>query len=182
MIAQQVAKKYSTALFLSAGKRGLLDEAYTQFTDLRTALTSDPSLLKFLSSPKIEEELKLDLLRRVFSERMQRLFLEFLVVLVQKRRAMYLVDVIDAFDLMVKRHKGIVRATATTAVPLSGDEEKQLVARLESKTGRKIVLEKKVEAGLIGGMIVLMDDEIIDGSVRHGLVKLEEQLNHIKVH
>jgi len=182
MIAQQVAKKYSTALFLSAGKRGLLDEAYTQFTDLQSALKSDPSLLKFLSSPKIEEELKLDLLRRVFSERMQRLFLEFLVVLVRKRRAMYLVDVIDAFDLMVKRHKGIVRATATTAVPLSGDEEKQLVARLESKTGKKIELVRKIDPHLIGGMVVQVGDEMIDGSVRHGLVMLEERLSHIKVH
>ncbi|MCX6834270.1 MAG: ATP synthase F1 subunit delta, partial [candidate division Zixibacteria bacterium] len=106
MIAQQVAKKYSTALFLSAGRRGLLDEAYTQFTDLKTVLRTDTALLKFLSSPKIAEEQKLDLLRRVFGERMQRLFLEFLIVLVRKRRAMYLVHVIDAFDLMVERHKG----------------------------------------------------------------------------
>ncbi|MCX6834864.1 MAG: ATP synthase F1 subunit delta [candidate division Zixibacteria bacterium] len=182
MIAQQVAKKYSTALFLSAGRRGLLDEAYTQFTDLKTVLRTDPALVKFLSSPKIEEEQKLDLLHRVFGERMQRLFLEFLIVLVRKRRAMYLVHVIDAFDLMVERHKGIVRATATTAVPLSGDEEKRLIERLSAKSGKKIELERKIDPRLIGGMVVRVGDEMIDGSVRYGLVKLEERLNHIKVH
>ena len=182
MIAQQVAKKYSTALFLSAGRRGLLDEAYGQFTDLKTVLRTDTALLKFLSSPKIAEEHKLDLLRRVFGERMQRLFLEFLIVLVRKRRAMYLVHVIDAFDLMVERHKGIVRATATTAVPLSGDEEERLVSRLSTKIGKKIELERKIDSRLIGGMVVLVGDEIIDGSVKYDLVKLEEQLNRIKVH
>jgi F-type H+-transporting ATPase subunit delta len=182
MIAQQVAKKYSTALFLSAGRRGLLDEAYYQFTDLKTVLRTNTALLKFLSSPKIAEEHKLDLLRRVFGERMQQLFLEFLFVLVRKRRAMYLVDVIEAFDRMVETHKGIVRATATTAVPLSGDEAERLVGRLSTKTGKKIELERKIDPRLIGGMVVLVGDEIIDGSVRYGLVKLEEQLNHIKVH
>ena len=182
MIAQQVAKKYSTALFLSAGRRGLLDEAYTQFTELKTALKTDPALLKFLSSPRIAEEEKINLLHRVFGERMQTLFLEFLTVLVRKRRAMYLVHVIDAFDLMVERHKGIVRATATTAVPLSGDEEKRLVDQLSAKTGKKIELERRIDPRLIGGMVVLVGDEIIDGSVKYGLVKLEERLNHIKVH
>jgi F-type H+-transporting ATPase subunit delta len=182
MIAQQVAKKYSTALFLSAGRRGLLDEAYTLFTDFKTVLKTDPALVKFLSSPKIEEEQKIDLLHRVFGERMQTLFLEFLKVLVRKRRAMYLFDVIDAFDLMVERHKGIVRATATTAVPLSGDEETRLIERLSTKSGKKIELERRIDPRLIGGMVVRVGDEMIDGSVRYGLVKLEERLNHIKVH
>jgi len=139
---------------LSAGRRGLLDEAYTQFTDLKTVLRTDPALVKFLSSPRIGEEQKLDLLRRVFGERMQRLFLEFLTVLVRKRRAMYLVDVIDAFDLLVEKHKGIARATATTAVPMSGDEEKRLVQQLSVKTGKKIELERKIDPRLIGGMVV----------------------------
>ena len=45
-----------------------------------------------------------------------------------------------------------------------------------------IELEKKVDPGIIGGMIVVMADEIIDGSVRYGLDQLEESLQKIKVH
>jgi len=182
MIAQQVAKKYSTALFLSAGRRGLVDEAYEQFSDLKAAVQRDVSLLKFLSSPKIEEDQKLKLLRTVFGGRMEQLFLEFLFVLVRKRRVMYLIEVIDAFNHLVELHKGILRAMVTTAVPLAAGEESRLVAALTTKTGKKIELEKKINPGIIGGAVVVVGDEIVDGSVRYGLDQLEEQLNKIKVH
>jgi F0F1-type ATP synthase delta subunit len=79
MIAQQVAKKYSTALFLSVGHRGLIDEAYARFGELKTTLKQDAALLRFLSSPRIEEEDKLALLQRVFGPRMNRHLLEFMV-------------------------------------------------------------------------------------------------------
>ena len=182
MIAQQVAKKYSHALFMSTRQRGLVDEAYDQFTGLKTVLEKDKSLLRFLGNPKLEEEQKLDLLRTVFGPRMEQLFIEFLAVLVRKRRAMYLVEVIDEFNRLVEFEKGITRVTVTTAVPLQVNEEKSLLDKLAARTGGKIELEKKVDPRIIGGMIVLMHDDIIDGSVRYGLDRLEEQLQKIKVH
>ena len=182
MIAQEVARKYSTALFMSTRQRGLVNEAYEQFSDLKIAMEKDASLLRFLGSPKVEEDQKLQLLRSVFGVRMEQLFVEFLAVLVRKRRAMYLIEVIDEFNRQVEFEKGINRVTVITAVPITPEEETALVATLATKTGRKIELEKKVEAGIIGGMVVIMADEIIDGSVRYGLSRLEEQLQKIKVH
>ncbi|RKX26114.1 MAG: hypothetical protein DRP45_04315 [Candidatus Zixiibacteriota bacterium] len=182
MIVQEVAKKYATALFASTRERGLVDEAYEQFSGLKLALDKDASLLKFLSLPKIEEEQKLELLRTVFGERMERLFVEFLAVLVRKRRAMYLVEVIDEFNRLVEFDKGINRVTVITAIALASEEEANLVSTLAAKTGRKIELEKKVDPGIIGGMIVVTADEIIDGSVRYGLGQIEERLQRIKVH
>jgi len=182
MIAQEVAKKYSRALFMSTRQRGLVDEAYEQFSDLKDTMEKDASLLKFLGSPKVEEDQKLQLLRTVFGERMELLFVEFLTVLVRKRRAMYLIEVIDEFNRLVEFEKGISRVTVITAVPLTPEEETSLVATLAIKTGRKIELERKVDSGLIGGMVVIMADEIIDGSVKYGLSRLEEQLYKVKVH
>ncbi len=182
MIAQEVAKKYSHALFMSTRQRGLVDEAYEQFSDLKTALEMDRSLLKFLGSPKVEEDQKLQLLRSVFGTRMEQLFVEFLAVLVRKRRAMYLIEVIDEFNRQVEVEKGISRVMVTTAVPLTPTEETALIAPLATKTGQNIELEKKVDARIIGGMVVVMAEKIIDGSVKHGLVQLEEQLQRIKVH
>lgn len=182
MIAQQVAKRYSAALFMSTRERGLVDEAYEQFSGLKTAMETDNSLLKFLASPRVEEDQKLQLLRSAFGERMEQLFVEFLAVLVRKRRAGYLIEVIDEFNRRVEFEKGINRVTVMSAVPISPEEEASLVATLANKTGKKIELEKKVDPDIIGGMIVIMADEIIDGSVKYGLSQLESQLQKIKVH
>ena len=182
MIAQEVAKKYSAALFMSTRERGLVDEAYEQFSGLKIAMEKDASLLKFLGSPKVEEDQKLQLLRKIFGERMEQLFVEFLAVLVRKRRAVYLIEIIDEFNRRVEFEKGINRVTVITAVPISSEEESALVATLMTKTGKKIELEKKVDPKIIGGMVVIMADEIIDGSIKHDLTQLEEQLQKIKVH
>lgn len=182
MIAAQVAKKYANALFLSTRERGLVEQAYGQFGDLKALLEKDPSLTLFLSSPKVEEEQKIELVRTVFGGRFEKLFVEFLVVLVEKRRAGYLIDVIDEFNRLVEFERGIARVTVHSAIPLSSEEEKAMVERLAAKTGRKIELEKKVDPAIIGGVIIVMHDEIIDGSIKHGLDQLEEKLQHIKVH
>ena len=182
MIAQEVAKRYSAALFLSTNERGLVDEAYEQFSSLKVAMEKDASLLKFLASPRVVEEQKLQLLQSVFGERMERLFVEFLGVLVRRRRASYLIEVIDEFTRRVEIQKGINRVSVMTAVPISPEEESSLVAALAAKIGKKIELEKKVDRDIIGGMVVIMADEIIDGSVKYGLSQLKETLQKIKVH
>jgi F-type H+-transporting ATPase subunit delta len=182
MIAQEVAKKYAKALFLSTQSRGLIEQAHDQFTGLREALGDDRTLLNFLSSPRVDEEQKVGLLRKVFAGRMEELFVEFLAVLVRKRRANYLPEVIDEFNRLVDFEKGIARVTVITAVPLIANEEKNLIARLRARTSGTIVLEKKVDPSIMGGMIIILHDQIIDGSVRHGINLIEDQLQKIKVH
>jgi len=88
---------------------------------------------------------------------------------------------IDEFIRLVEFHKGIVRATVTTAVSLTPDQENDLIKRLAARTGKQIVLEKKVDQTIMAGMIIIVADEIVDGSVRHELNLLEEQLRKIKV-
>lgn len=182
MIAAEVAKKYAKALFLSTDQRGLVEQAYEQFSGLKQVLEADDSLLAVLGSPRIDDRQKLDLIQAVFGDRLEKLFVEFLSVLVRKRRAGYMVEVIDEFNRLVEFKKGISRVTATTAVPLTEAERERLLKALADKTGKKIELESKVDPSIIGGMIVIMHDEIVDGSVRYGLELLEDQLQKIKVH
>ncbi len=89
---------------------------------------------------------------------------------------------IDEFIRLVEDAKGISRAEVITAVPLTADEQAKITARLEQKTGRKIILVSKVDPATLGGMIVLVEGEIIDGSVRHGLDQIRDQLEKVKVH
>jgi F-type H+-transporting ATPase subunit delta len=181
MLAQEVAQKYAHALFLSAKEKGLIDKAYEQLSDLKNYLESDPTLLDFLKAPQVLDEHKQALVQKVFSSRLERLFVEFLLVLVQKHRIGFLPDVIDEFTRLVEAEKGIGRVTIITAVPLNEAERSELITNLAAKTGLKIELEEKIEPRIIGGSIVILHNEIIDGSVRRGLDLLEEQLEKVKV-
>ena len=67
-------------------------------------------------------------------------------------------------------------ATATTAAPLSQDEVRALVGRLEQMTGGRIELDLQVDPSLLGGLVVRVGDRLIDGSVRGRLERLRNQL------
>ena len=182
MLVWEVAGKYANALFLSANERNRLDSTYEQLNDLGELVRSDKTMLNFLSAPQVLDETKKSLLRKVFTERIDRLLVEFLVVLVDKNRIGYLPEIIDEYARLVEAEQGVGRVTVVTAVPLNDAERKKLSAKMVAKTGLKIVLEEKVDPAIVGGMIVVLHDEIIDGSIRHGLNLLKEQLEKVRVH
>lgn len=181
MLAQEVAQRYSHALFDAAQERGILDIGYEQMADLKRIVQHDRTLLNFLTAPQVLDEHKKELVRTVFCNRLHQLYVEFLIVLVNKHRVGYLIEIIDEFIDRIETARGIGRAKVITAVPMADKEREDLKARLAAKTGLKIRLDEKVDPAIIGGMIVIMHNEIIDGSIRHGLALIEEELLKVKV-
>jgi len=182
MLAQKVARKYAKALFLSIKERNLIDQAYEQFQSLQQVIDTDPGILHALTGPRIPLEEKIGLIKRIFGSVMNPLHVEFLSVLTRKRRIGFLPEIADELGRLIETEKDIGRVTVTTAVELLPSEEERLRKSLEARSGQTILLEKRVDPYVLGGMIVMMDGEVIDGSVRHGLNMLGEQLAELKVH
>ncbi len=182
MLAQEVAKKYANGLFLSVKEKNQIDPAYEQLQDLESFLKGDATLLNFLVAPHVLDEHKLALVRKVFTDRIDRLFVEFIIVLVRKHRIGYLHEIIDEFVRLVEAANGVARVTAITAVSLKDTERVRLAERLAARTGLTIELEERVDPEIIGGMIVILHNEIIDGSIRRGLDLVEENLTKVRVH
>jgi F-type H+-transporting ATPase subunit delta len=182
VLSQEVAKKYANALFLSVKEKNLLDEAYEQFGSMKELLESDKTLLNFLSAPQVLDEHKLNVVRDVFESRLKELFVEFLIVLVDKNRVNFLPEIIDELRRMIEAEKGVGRVTVISAIALNETERKGLSVKLAKKTGLKIILEEKIDNSIIAGMIIILHNEIIDGSTKHGLDLLEDQLSKVRVH
>ena len=182
MIAQEVARTYSHALFASAQAHNQVDSINNDLNDVAAVVKHDSSLMKFLNTPNIAESTKTGLIRKLFGERLQRLSVEFLLVLIEKQRIAFLPEVIDEYTRLVEAENGIGRATVITAIALDEGQRSKLSEKLAAKTDLKIVLEEKIDDAIIGGMIVILHNEIIDGSIRHGLDLVEEQLSKVRVH
>lgn len=72
--------------------------------------------------------------------------------------------------------QGIKQAQVTSARPFSEGEEKRIISELNEYVGAKVELKKKVDEGLLGGVVIKIDDELIDGSVRRSLKDLKNTL------
>jgi len=69
-----------------------------------------------------------------------------------------------------------VRATVTSAAPLSAEKKERLEASLSGMTGKNVQVETVVDPSIIGGIVTRIDSTVYDGSIRMQLAKMRQQL------
>ena len=182
MLAQQVAKKYSGALLELASEHNILDKAWDQYKAVGEFLKKDKTFLDFMSAPQVPDEAKDDLISKAFSMRLEKPLFNFMLFLARKRRIAFLPEIVEEFDRLVKAEKGIARATCITTTRISDAERKRLIENLTRKTSFKIELDEKIDKSIIGGMIIILHNKIIDGSIKYSLDQLRNRLMKVRVH
>ncbi len=181
MIDREVAKKYSNALYLASKEKEIVSEVFEQLAHLDKIAHSEKAFLEFLKSPRITEQDKKSFVQNVLQKRVHAIIVQFLNVLLEKNRIRYLREIIDEFNRLVEAERGIGRATVITAAPLAPAEKRDLIEKLSARLNLKVKLEEKIDTKVMGGVIVITHDQIIDGSVRHGLDLIEQSLNKVRV-
>ena len=89
--------------------------------------------------------------------------------------------VAHVFAELVGADQGLVRARVVTAVALPADLETALRDKLARVTGKTVILDKKVDPAVIGGVCVTLGDRILDGTVRTNLDRLRKTLGTAQV-
>ena len=85
-------------------------------------------------------------------------------------------QILDAYRSSVEKERGIVRAQGTTAVSLTPDEQEAVHHRLTELTGQEVTIELDVDPSIMGGIIVRIEDKLIDGSARARLLEMRRRL------
>ncbi len=99
-----------------------------------------------------------------------------LALLLERDRIAIVPAVAGAYDELVDRREGIVKAKITTPVPVDPRERAALLRRLEEASGKKIRATFAVDPALIGGAKVQVGDRLIDGSLQTQLDAMARQL------
>lgn len=182
MIDTRVAKKYGHALFELARRDDQILPIWEELSALRDGLQRDPRFLEIMAAPQISDEDKDRLARAVLKSVDSAVVRNFVLFLIDKRRTDYLLDIIHDYSVLLDDHLGVVEAKITSAVPLTEQELKDIIARLERMTTKTIRHKTVVDPDILGGVVVIVGNEIIDHSVRHDLSRLRDQLMTLKVH
>jgi F-type H+-transporting ATPase subunit delta len=97
-------------------------------------------------------------------------------LLVRKGRTRLAPEISLEFRRLADESQGIEHAKAITAVAMSDAERQALIDRLQSQTGKRIVLETEVDPELLGGLVLQTGDKLVDASVRAKLHALRDRL------
>ncbi len=176
-----IARSYATALFELAGRNREVETISRAFASVNALLSANRRIVEFLASPKIEVAVKKRVLRSAFEGRVPPIFLNFLLVVLDKRRQRLLRDIAREYDLLVDEKLGRVNVEVTLAHRPGPGEMEEITARLSKLTGRAVVPHVHVDPAIVGGIIVRYGDRLLDGSLRRQLVSLRGRLMHASI-
>ena len=157
MLAQQIAKKYSRAIFELVKENNQIDQAWEQFNSFGEYLKKDDTFVDFMTAPQVNDENKRALIKSVFESRLEKPFYNFIMVLVQKRRIKYLGEIIESLDVLIREHKKLAKVICISSSKITDVERRRLINKLEQKTSMKVELIEKVDDKMIGGIKVLLN-------------------------
>ena len=176
MADQIVANRYAEALVGAIEDRDRLDEVCDEVRAIAALIDGDAQLKAFLEGPSIGQEHKHALVKKVFGDRIQPVTLDFIDLLLHKHRIAHFSDIADAFTRMVEERRHQVRVKVATAFALPVDMQDRLKRALDVTTGKDCILETRVDPRVIGGVVAVVGDRVIDGSLRASIDELRKQL------
>jgi F-type H+-transporting ATPase subunit delta len=182
MILRGIAKRYAVALFNAAVQQDIAEQVQEDLASVDDLMRANPDFRNYLLSPQVLTEDKKRLLVDTLADRSAGLLIKFLLLLVDKKRLEHTSQIAEAYTYLYEQLQGILEAKVVTAVPLDAELEQKTIEKLERETGKTIRLNKTVDPKIIGGMIVVLEDTVVDGSIRHQLDTMKKSLGEVKVH
>jgi len=176
MASLTASRRYAKAVLLMADEGNQADLILSDMQAVRSTIEASSELRALLTSAVVKSDVKISILKEVFKSSSDLLFRLF--DLLGKRSRLSLLPLIATnVESLYNDANGIADVVLTTATTLDLDQEKAVQMAMELKTGKKIRIQSKVDASLIGGITVQMGDTMFDGSVRHSLEKLDMLLH-----
>ncbi len=176
-MAKQVDTTYGNALFELALEEGRLDDLYEEAQVLVEILRDKADFIKILNHPHVDKEEKKRVIEDTFKNRISDELTGLMVMLMEKGHSDKITNVFDYFIRLVKKQKNIGVADVTSAVDLSDMQKADIEKRLIETTAYDTMeISYRVDTSLIGGLIIRIEDRVVDSSIRTKLDAMSKSL------
>lgn len=167
---------YARALFEMAQAEDVVARVEEELFRLRELLKGNPELLQFLKDPNIKHEGKRAALSDLFQGRVHPLVLSSLISLSDQDRAGRLLHVIEEFSAIAAAARQTVTGEIITAINLDEATVSRIATELSRITGKNVKLLQRVDPAILGGAVIQVGEQIIDGSLRRKLDQIKDKL------
>ncbi|GAA5156323.1 MULTISPECIES: F0F1 ATP synthase subunit delta [Amycolatopsis] len=165
-----------SALLTGAEKAGTLDTVEDELFRIARIVVGEPELDQALSDQAAPAEAKRKLVKDLFGSKAGGISLALVEQVVSRQTGRGVGHGLDRLVRLTAERRERSVAYITSAAALSGQQEQQLAEKLKAIYGRPIALHVEVDPRLVGGLVVRVGDEVIDGSAAGRIAALRRQL------
>ena len=176
MNESKISVRYAKALFEAALSADNLDIVRADILMINEQIKEVEELKILIESPVISTSEKRKAFKAVFSEKIQKLTMDFIDLMTNNKREFYLESAFRYFNELYKKSKAIKSAEITTAVTLDSVSRQKIETIIRSIFKVDIELTTKVNEDIIGGLVIRVDDQQYDLSVASKLREIENSL------
>ena len=170
-----IARPYAEAAFRLADAEGKLAEWSAAIANL-AAVAGDARVRAVIDDPNLPAAKVAGLIIAILAGKLTAEIENFVRVLAENGRLGVLADIRAQYEVLKNEREGVVDAQIHTAFELEPAQVADLVSRLEKRTALKVNARVSVDPSLIGGVRIVIGDQVIDGSARAQLTALETAL------
>jgi len=168
---------YGTALVEAAREVGKEDQILEEAQAVVQLIEDEPDLHQFINYPGVSADEKKEVLKNIFEGRICEELLNFLYILVDKRRTMNFGRIVKVYKSLVEREEGVSYGTVYSVVKLSDERMAELEEQTSKLLQMNVKLENELDPSLLAGFKVLVEGKIIDASYRKKFDELASQMN-----
>ena len=170
---KEVVKEYAQALFMIAKEKDMVDAYSDALKQIDTLVDEHKEYTEFLSSPALPLSERLSAIDEAFGSYPEEIA-SLLKLLCEAGHIKEIKECIEEFIDLENMLEKSVAADVYSSIELSYEQKEKLTQKLESKFGKNVIANFEVDKSLIGGIKIVMEDEVLDGSLEKRLKDLKE--------
>ena len=171
-----IARPYAEAVFASARDDQTQLASWSSLLSELADLASIDDVRAALTDPRLNAAKRAELFTGLVRSPLSPAARNFIELLIDNGRILVLPQVAEQFELLKNELEGTALAEISSAFPISDEQVQQLVAGLEKKFGLKLKPAVTVDPDLIGGVRVVVGDQVLDTSVQAQLARMRDTL------
>jgi len=173
---ETVARNYAETLFELASRNDALQSYGDAVETVAKLIDEDAKFRLFMETPRIDDADKKAVIKKVFADSLPKHVVNFVLVTIDKRRQRLLRSISQQYHSLLDTHMGRAHVQVTVARPLDDATREVITEKLSAALGKEAIPHVRVDAGIVGGLVVRTGDTIYDGSIRRRLDGMRKRL------
>ena len=167
-----LTSRYAQALYSLKKDSNRLLETQEEVKELIKIIKDNPSFPMLLNSHFILKEDRVEIVDKVFAS-IDVDLKNFFKIIVENNRALYLLEILYDFNTLVNEYRGVKEGLVYSTEVLSSSALDKLNAKISEVEQMPTELKNIIDPSLIGGVKVVINDHIYDGSLKHHLENMK---------